>query len=72
MNGLGPMGANMVRRVVKDGHESVAYDHNPDSVKAMAGEERTTGVSSLSELAEKMAMPRVVWVMVPAGDITTS
>src|SRR6201987_4376021 len=72
MIGLGPMGANIVRRVAKDGHECVVYDHNPDAVKAMAGEERTTGVFSLEELAEKMATPRVVWVMIPAGDITTS
>jgi 6-phosphogluconate dehydrogenase len=72
MIGLGRMGANIVRRVAKDGHECVVYDHNPDAVKLMAGEENTTGVSSLSELAEKMATPRVVWVMVPAGDITTS
>jgi len=71
MIGLGRMGANIVRRVARDGHECVVYDHNPDAVKAMAGEENTTGVSSYSELAEKMAKPRVVWVMVPAGDITT-
>jgi 6-phosphogluconate dehydrogenase len=72
MIGLGRMGANIARRVAKDGHECVVYDHNPDAVKAMASEERTTGVTSLAELAEKMATPRVVWVMVPAGDITTS
>ena len=72
MIGLGRMGANIVRRVADDGHECVVYDHNPDAVKAMASEERTTGVSSLAELAEKMTTPRVVWVMVPAGDITTS
>ncbi len=71
MIGLGRMGANIVRRLVKDGHECVVYDHNSDAVKAMAGEENTTGVSTLAELAEKLAPPRVVWVMVPAGAITT-
>jgi 6-phosphogluconate dehydrogenase len=71
MIGLGRMGANIVRRLVADGHECVVYDHNPDAVKAMAGAAKTTGVSSLAELAEQLTTPRVVWVMVPAGDITT-
>ncbi|WP_343602808.1 phosphogluconate dehydrogenase (NAD(+)-dependent, decarboxylating) [Mycobacterium sp.] len=72
MIGLGRMGANIVRRLTNDGHDCVVYDHNPDAVTAMAGEDRTTGVSSPAELAEKLATPRVVWVMVPAGDITTA
>ena len=72
MIGLGRMGANIVRRVAKDGHECVVYDHNPDAVEAMADEERTTGVCSYAELRDKLDAPRVVWVMVPAGNITTS
>ncbi|OOK80124.1 NAD binding domain of 6-phosphogluconate dehydrogenase family protein [Mycobacterium kansasii] len=71
MIGLGRMGANIVRRVVKGGHECVVYDHNPDAVKALAGEDNTTGVSSLRELRDRLSAPRVVWVMVPAGNITT-
>jgi 6-phosphogluconate dehydrogenase len=71
MIGLGRMGANIVRRVVDDGHECVVYDHNPDAVKALAGDDKITGVSALSELADKLSTPRVVWVMVPAGKITT-
>jgi 6-phosphogluconate dehydrogenase len=72
MIGLGRMGANIARRVADNGHECVVYDNNSDAVKAMEGEENTTGAYSYEELAEKLSAPRVVWVMVPAGDITTS
>jgi 6-phosphogluconate dehydrogenase len=65
------MGANIVRRLVDQGHECVVYDHNPDAVKALVGENKITGVSSLSELVDNLTKPRVVWVMVPAGNITT-
>jgi 6-phosphogluconate dehydrogenase len=65
------MGANIVRRLVDHGHECVVYDHNPDAVEALAGEDKITGVSSLSELVDNLTKPRVVWVMVPAGNITT-
>lgn len=72
MIGLGRMGANIVRRLAKGGHDCVVYDHDPDAVKAMAGEDRTTGVASLRELSQRLSAPRVVWVMVPAGNITTA
>src|ERR1700761_5018291 len=67
--GLGRMGANMARRLMKDGHTIVAYDVSPDAVKALA-DEGATGVSSLEDLAAKLTAPRSVWVMVPAGEIT--
>jgi len=67
--GLGRMGANMARRLMRDGHEIVAYDVNPDAVSELA-EEGAEGASSLADLASKLSAPRSVWVMVPAGDIT--
>jgi 6-phosphogluconate dehydrogenase len=69
MVGLGRMGANMVRRLMRDGHRLVVYDVNPDAVSALAGE-GAEGASSLQELASKLSAPRSVWVMVPAGEIT--
>jgi 6-phosphogluconate dehydrogenase len=67
--GLGRMGANIVRRLMRAGHRCVVYDVNPDAVEALAAE-GAEGASSLAELAEKLAPPRAVWVMVPAGEIT--
>jgi 6-phosphogluconate dehydrogenase len=67
--GLGRMGANMARRLMRDGHEIVAYDVNPAAVQALAGE-GATGADSLADLASKLSAPRAVWVMVPAGEIT--
>jgi 6-phosphogluconate dehydrogenase len=69
MVGLGRMGANMARRLMRDGHRIVAYDVNPEAVSELAGE-GAEGTSSLQELASKLSAPRSVWVMVPAGEIT--
>jgi 6-phosphogluconate dehydrogenase len=69
MVGLGRMGANMARRLMRDGHRVVAYDVNPDAVSGLAGE-GAEGAASLQELASKLSAPRSVWVMVPAGEIT--
>ena len=66
MIGLGRMGANMVRRLMRDGHDCVVYDHSPDAVGALAGE-GATGTGSYAELAAKLDAPRAVWVMVPAA-----
>ncbi|MDH3227432.1 MAG: decarboxylating 6-phosphogluconate dehydrogenase [Thermoleophilia bacterium] len=66
MVGLGRMGANLVRRAMKAGHECVVYDVNPDSVADLVTE-GATGAASLEDLAAKLDTPRTVWVMVPAG-----
>ncbi|KDA04750.1 6-phosphogluconate dehydrogenase [Microbacterium sp. CH12i] len=66
MIGLGRMGANIVRRLMNDGHECVVYDVNPDAVKALAAE-GATGADSLADMASKLQTPRVVWMMVPAS-----
>jgi 6-phosphogluconate dehydrogenase len=71
MVGLGRMGSNLVRRLMRDGHDCVVYDVNPDPIKQLEGE-GATGASSLKELADKLDAPRAVWIMVPAGDITES
>jgi 6-phosphogluconate dehydrogenase len=69
MVGLGRMGANIVRRLMRDGHECVVYDVNADAISELA-DEGAVGADSLSDLASKLDAPRAVWVMVPAGDIT--
>jgi 6-phosphogluconate dehydrogenase len=66
MIGLGRMGANMVRRLMRAGHEGVVYDVSPDAVSELAGE-GATGASSLEEFVELLAPPRCICVMVPAA-----
>jgi 6-phosphogluconate dehydrogenase len=66
MIGLGRMGANMVRRLLRGGHQCVAYDRNPQTVQALA-KEGATGASSLDDLVAKLTRPRAVWLMVPAA-----
>jgi 6-phosphogluconate dehydrogenase len=71
MIGLGRMGANMARRLMRGGHECVVYDRSPDSVKALAAE-GATGTDSLGALIAGLAKPRAVWIMVPSGGPTES
>jgi 6-phosphogluconate dehydrogenase len=66
MIGLGRMGANMVRRLMRGGHECFVFDLNAESVKRLEGE-GAAGAGTIEELVEKMQKPRAVWVMVPAG-----
>ncbi len=71
MVGLGRMGANLVRRAMRDGHTCVVYDVNPDAVSALVAE-GAIGATSAADLADKLTAPRNVWIMVPAGEITES
>ena len=66
MIGLGRMGANMVRRLIKQGHQCVVFDANPDAVKQLAGE-GAVGAGSLKDFASKLTAPRNAWIMVPAA-----
>jgi len=67
--GLGKMGGNMVRRLMRGGHSVVAYDRDAEVVKKMAGE-GATPANSLDEVISKLTKPRAVWVMVPSGNPT--
>jgi 6-phosphogluconate dehydrogenase len=69
MVGLGRMGANMTRRLMRGGHSLVVSDLSPDAVKQL-GTEGATGSSSLEDLVHKLTPPRAVWIMVPAGGPT--
>ena len=69
MIGLGRMGANMVRRLMRGGHECVVFDLNAANVEQLAGE-GARGAGSLDDFLSKLGQPRAVWIMVPAGSAT--
>jgi 6-phosphogluconate dehydrogenase len=66
MIGLGRMGANMVRRLIKKGHNCVVFDRSPQVVDDLV-KEKATGAASLAELVKKLAKPRAIWLMVPGA-----
>ena len=66
MIGLGRMGANITRRVMRDGHTTVVFDTNPDEVAQVVAD-GAEGSSSLEEFVQKLSPPRIAWVMIPAG-----
>src|ERR1700704_3991650 len=66
MIGLGRMGANLVRRLTRHGHECVVYDHTPPHVKALE-DEGATGAATLDEFVTKLTPPRAAWIMIPAA-----
>ncbi|MEW6209958.1 MAG: phosphogluconate dehydrogenase (NAD(+)-dependent, decarboxylating) [Acidobacteriota bacterium] len=69
MIGLGRMGGNMVRRLLRAGHECVVFDLSPDSVRALESE-GARGATSMDDFVNKLDKPRAAWIMVPAGDAT--
>ncbi len=69
MVGLGRMGGNIVRRLVRHGHQCVVFDENPAAITALAGE-GIAGGTDLSDLVRRLEKPRAVWVMLPSGEIT--
>jgi 6-phosphogluconate dehydrogenase len=69
MVGLGRMGSNLVRRLMRDGHECVVFDVSPDAVRALEGD-GAAGSSSLDDFARDLSRPRVAWTMLPAGAIS--
>lgn len=68
--GLGKMGAFMVERLLKDGHEVVVYNRSPEKIREME-KKGAIGSNSLEELVEKLTGPKLVWMMIPSGDTVT-
>ncbi len=71
MIGLGRMGANMVRRLVRGGHICVVSDHSPDAIKALVGD-GATGSTSLADFVAKLEPPRSIWLMIPAAVVDST
>ena len=67
--GLGRMGGNISRRLIKNGHEVVVYDHDEKAVAALS-RDGAKGAGGLDKLVQQLRPPRAVWVMLPAGKIT--
>ena len=66
MIGLGRMGANMVRRLVRHGHQCVVFDMSPNAVAELV-KDKATGSASLADFVKKLEKPRAIWLMVPAA-----
>src|SRR5580658_3099157 len=71
MIGLGRMGANMVRRLIKDGHQCVVFDRSPDAVKELV-KDQAVGATALADFVKKLNKPRAIWLMVPAAVVDQS
>jgi len=71
MVGLGRMGANLVRRLMRDGHRCVAFDMNAEAVKSLEAE-GATGATSLADFVEELEKPRTVWLMLPAAVVDST
>jgi len=71
MVGLGRMGANMVRRLLRKGHQSVVFDRSPKAVQDLV-QDKATGADSLASLVKQLTKPRAIWLMVPAAVVDQS
>jgi 6-phosphogluconate dehydrogenase len=71
MIGLGRMGANMVRRLIRKKHQCVVFDRSPDAVKALV-KEKAVGAKSIADMIQKLKAPRAIWLMVPAGVVDST
>ena len=70
MIGLGRMGANMVRRLLRHGHECIVNDRNPEAIKTLV-DEGAIGAASIDEFLSKLKQPRAIWLMIPAALVDT-